>query len=132
MNEHQALRMNVNDPAPVAPFAAGPAAAPVSGAADHKEYRSGVFAKARRDASGGWGLVLIDLIDQPRTVTLNDGAVVGSASREARVEGAGVAAEHLRVSVRSDGCYLEDLGAPDGTFVGGVRAKRIGVMHGDV
>jgi hypothetical protein len=130
MNEHQALRINVNDPAPVAPFATGPQATP--GPAEHKEYRSGVFAKARRDASGGWGLVLIDLLEPPRTVTLNDGAVVGSASREARVEGAGVAAEHVRVSVRSDGCYLEDLGAPDGTFVGGVRAKRIGVMHGDV
>jgi hypothetical protein len=116
MNEHQALRMNVNDPAPVAPFATGPAATsgpggghphtPGPGAAEHKEYRSGVFAKARRDASGGWGLVLIDLTQPPRTVTLNDGAVVGSTSREARVEGAGVAAEHLRVSVRSDGCYL--------------------------
>jgi hypothetical protein len=134
MNEHQALRLNVNEPAPVAPFATGPQATPGPGANtnDPKEYRSGVFAKARRDASGGWGLVLIDLVEPPRTVTLNDGAVVGSASREARVEGAGVAAEHLRVSVRSDGCYLEDLGAPDGTFVGGVRAKRIGVMHGDV
>jgi hypothetical protein len=121
MNEQQALRISGTDPAPVAPFTH-----------TQKEYRSGVFAKARRDGSGGWGLVLVDLLEPPRPVTLNDGAVVGSASRDAKVEGAGVAPEHMRVSVRSDGCYVEDLGAPDGTFVGGVRAKRIGVMHGDV
>jgi hypothetical protein len=121
MNEHQALRISGTDPAPVAPFTQG-----------QKEYRSGVFAKARRDASGGWGLVLVDLVEAPRAITLIDGAVVGSASRDARIEGAGVAPEHLRVNVRSDGCYLEDLGAPEGTFVGGVRARRINVMHGDV
>lgn len=121
MNEHQALRISGTDPAPVAPFTQG-----------QKEYRSGVFAKARRDASGGWGLVLVDLVEAPRAITLIDGAVVGSASRDARVEGVGVAPEHVRVNVRSDGCYLEDLGAPEGTFVGGVRARRINVMHGDV
>ena len=55
-----------------------------------------------------------------------------ASSPAGRVEGPGVAAEHVRVTVRSDGCYLEDLGAPEGTFVGGVRARRIGVMHGDV
>jgi hypothetical protein len=121
MNEHQALRISNSDAAPVAPFTQG-----------QKEYRSGVFAKARRDASGGWGLVLIDLLEPARTVSLTDGAVVGSASRDARVEGTGVAAEHARVIVRSDGCYLEDLGSAEGTFVGGVRARRINVMHGDV
>ncbi|MFT3773163.1 MAG: FHA domain-containing protein [Minicystis sp.] len=121
MNEHQALRISSSDPAPVAPFTQG-----------QKEYRSGVFAKARRDGSGGWGLVLVDLAEPPRTVTLADGAVVGAASRDARIEGAGIAPEHMRVSVRSDGCYLEDLGSADGTFVGGVRARRINVMHGDV
>src|SRR4051812_27532374 len=123
MNEHQALRISGNDPAPVAPFTQGQ---------NQKEYRSGVFAKARRDGSGGWGLVLVDLAEPPRTVTLADGAVVGAAARDARIEGAGIAPEHMRVSVRSDGCYLEDLGSPEGTFVGGVRARRINVMHGDV
>ncbi len=123
MNEHQALR---NDPAPVAPFTTGveavPGPAPVP--VGHKEYRYGVFAKSRRDASGGWGLVLIDLVEPPRSITLSDGAVIGSASREARIEGAGIAPEHLRVNVRSDGCYVEDLGSPEGTYVGGVRARR--------
>src|ERR1700749_1163966 len=114
MNEHQALRISGTDPAPVAPFTQG-----------QKEYRSGVFAKARRDPGGGWGLVMVDRAEPPRAITLTDGAVVGAASRDARVEGAGVAPEHVRVNVRSDGCYLEDLGAPEGTFVGGVRAKRI-------
>ena len=121
MSEHQALRISGSEQAPVAPFTHG-----------QKEYRSGVFAKSRRDASGGWGLVLVDLVEPPRTIVLTDGAVVGSAARDARVEGPGVAAEHLRVTVRSDGCYFEDLGTTDGTFVGGVRARRIGVMHGDV
>jgi hypothetical protein len=121
MSEHQALRISGSDPAPVAPFTQG-----------QKEYRSGVFAKARRDASGGWGLVLVDLLESARTVTLTDGAVLGTSSRDARVEGVGVAAEHARVIVRSDGCYLEDLGSAEGTFVGGVRARRINVMHGDV
>lgn len=125
MNEHQALRISGNEsPAPRAHNQATPQAP--------TEYRSGVFAKARRDASGGWGLVLIDLFEAPRLLPLSDGAVVGSASRDARVEGPGVAPEHLRVNVRSDGCYLEDLGSNEGTFVGGVRARRIGVMHGDV
>lgn len=57
---------------------------------------------------------------------LSDGAVVGSSSRDAKIEGPGVAPEHLRVNVRSDGCYLEDLGTNEGTFVGGVRADGSG------
>jgi hypothetical protein len=57
--------------------------------------------------------------------------VVGSTSRDAKIEGPGISPEHLRVNVRSDGCYFEDLGSSEGTFVGGVRARRIGVMHGD-
>src|SRR5262249_48370117 len=73
-----------------------------------------------------------DLVAPPRVLTLTDGAVVGAASRDAKVDGPGIAPEHARVSVRSDGCYLEDLGTPDGTFVGGVRAKRINVSQGDV
>ena len=96
-----------------------------------KAYRSGVHAKSRRDG-GGWGLVLLDLVEAPRLVSLTDGAVVGSASRDAKVEGAGIAPEHARVSVRADGCYLEDLGSPEGTYVDGVRARRIGLTHGDV
>ncbi|MEO7331798.1 MAG: FHA domain-containing protein, partial [Minicystis sp.] len=65
-------------------------------------------------------------------LALSDGAVVGATSRDALLVGEGIAPEHLRVSVRSDGCYLEDLGTTEGTFVGGVRALRIGVLHGDV
>ncbi len=95
-------------------------------------HRSGVFAKARRDGRGGWGLVLIDRARSLRTLALSDGAVVGTTSRDAQLIGDGVEPEHLRVSVRSDGCYLEDLGSTEGTFVGGVRAQRIGVLHGDV
>src|ERR1700710_1391179 len=128
MNEHHALRISGTDPAPVARFTtAGPQGgpSPTPGAGQQKEYRSGVFAKSRRDASGGWGLVLVDLVEPPRSITLSDGAVIGSASRDARVEGSGVAPEHVRVNVRSDGCYVEDLGSAEGTFVGGVRAKRI-------
>jgi hypothetical protein len=137
MNEHQALRISGTDPAPVAPFTMGEASKPPEppkpgSEGQQKEYRSGVFAKSRRDASGGWGLVLIDLLGPPRSLMLSDGAVIGSASRDARIEGSGIAPEHVRVNVRSDGCYVEDLGSPEGTFVGGVRARRINVMHGDV
>ena len=32
------------------------------------------------------------------------------------------------MSVRSDGCYLEDLGAPDGTFVGGAILPGLRLM----
>jgi hypothetical protein len=96
-----------------------------------KAYRSGVHAKTRRDG-GGWGLVLLDLGGEPRLVTLTDGAVVGTTSRDAKIEGGGVAPEHARVMVRADGCYLEDLNSEGGTFVDGVRARRIGVSHGDV
>src|SRR5262245_47346490 len=109
MNEHQALRISGTDPAPVAPFSTGPDAGAGPGTAQAKEYRSGVFAKSRRDASGGWGLVLVDLVEPPRSITLSDGAVIGSASRDARIEGTGIAPEHVRVNVRSDGCYVEDL-----------------------
>lgn len=121
MNEQHALKVGGTESAPVAPFTQ-----------TQKEYRSGVFTKGRRDAGGGWGLILVDLIEPPRPVPLSDGSVIGMAAPDARVEGPGVAPEHARVNVRSDGCYLEDLGSPEGTFVGGVRARRIGVMHGDV
>src|SRR5262245_48556593 len=64
MNEHQALRISGTDPAPVAPFTMGETP---GATAPQKEYRSGVFAKSRRDAGGGWGLVLIDLVEPPRS-----------------------------------------------------------------
>lgn len=96
-----------------------------------KEHRSGIFAKGRRDGSG-WGLVLVGFNDELRPVMLTDGAVVGTASKDAQIDGKGIAPEHVRVSVRADGCYMEDLGAPEGTFVNGVCAKRIGLSHGDV
>jgi hypothetical protein len=118
MNEQQALRVSASDPA--------------SNPGLSTANRSGVFAKGRRDAGGGWGLVLVDLEAPTRVVSLSDGAVVGAGARDAKIEGPGVAPEHARVSVRSDGCYLEDLGTSDGTFVDGVRARRIGVMHGNV
>lgn len=96
-----------------------------------KEVRSGIFAKGRRDGSG-WGLVLVGFDGELKPVMLTDGAVVGTAAKDAPIDGKGIAGEHVRVSVRADGCYVEDLGAPDGTYVNGVRARRIGLSHGDV
>lgn len=96
-----------------------------------KEVRSGIFAKGRRDGSG-WGLVLVGFDGELKPVMLTDGAVVGSASKDAPIDGKGIASEHVRVSVRADGCYVEDLGSPEGTYVNGVRARRIGLGHGDV
>lgn len=121
MNEQQALRVN----------SAETSADTSSFTQTQKEHRSGIFAKGRRDGSG-WGLVLVGFNGELQPVTLTDGAVIGSASRDAKVEGPGIAAEHARVSVRADGCYVEDLGTPNGTYVDGVRAKRIGLSHGDV
>jgi hypothetical protein len=122
MNEQQALRVN---------SAVANTEASYTQSQNQKEYRSGVFAKGRRDGSG-WGLVLVGFDGELWPVTLMDGAVIGSASRDAMIEGKGIAAEHARVNVRADGCYLEDLGTPDGTYVDGVRARRIGLSHGDV
>ncbi len=96
-----------------------------------KEIRSGIFAKGRRDGSG-WGLVLVGFDGELKPVMLTDGAIVGTASKDAPIDGKGIAAEHVRVSVRADGCYVEDLGAADATYVNGVRARRIGLNHGDV
>ncbi|MCC6555131.1 MAG: FHA domain-containing protein [Polyangiaceae bacterium] len=116
MNEQTVLRVDV---------------AETTGAAVQTEYRSGIHAR-RRDTAGGWGLVLVGIDQPPRIVSLVDGATIGSASRDAQIEASGVAPEHARVNVRSDGCYVEDLGTREGTWVNGVRARRIGVMHGDV
>jgi len=99
--------------------------------AAQKELRSGIHAK-RRESAMGWGLVLVGLDHPPRVVNLADGAVIGSAAQDAQIPVGGIAPEHAKVSVRSDGCYIEDLGTQEGTWVNGVRARRIGVMHGDV
>ncbi|MBK9263867.1 MAG: FHA domain-containing protein [Polyangiaceae bacterium] len=121
MNEQQALRVHNTD---------------TNVEASHftqtqKEVRSGIFAKGRRDGSG-WGLVLAGFDGELRPVMLTDGAVVGTTSKDAPIDGKGIAGEHVRVNVRADGCYVEDLGAPQGTYVNGVRARRIGLSHGDV
>jgi pSer/pThr/pTyr-binding forkhead associated (FHA) protein len=66
-------------------------------------------------------------------VSARNGAVIGSSEEaDVRIMGPEVAAQHARVEVRADGVYLEDLESAGGTFVGGVRARRIGVAHGDV
>lgn len=96
-----------------------------------KEISSGIFAKGRRDGNG-WGLVLVNFDGDLKPVLLTDGAIVGTASKDTPIEGKGVASEHVRVNVRADGCYLEDLETPGGTHVNGVRARRIGLSHGDV
>lgn len=96
-----------------------------------KKHGSGVFAKGVPDGNG-WGMLLIGQEGELSPITLSDGAVLGSASTDARLEGGGIGAEHARVSIRADGCYLEDLGTDGGTYVNGVRAKRISLSHGDV
>lgn len=96
-----------------------------------KELSSGIFAKGRHDGSG-WGIVLVGFDGEFKPVVLTDGAVVGTASKDAPLNGKGIDAEHVRVSVRADGCYLEDLETIEGTYVNGVRARRIGLSHGDV
>ena len=93
---------------------------------------SGVF-PTEQSSEGGWGFVLPYLDGRFEVVAARDGAVVGSGEEaDVRIEGADVAARHARIEVRADGVYLEDLDTSSGTFVGGVRARRIGVTHGDV
>jgi pSer/pThr/pTyr-binding forkhead associated (FHA) protein len=84
-------------------------------------------------ADGGWGFVLplqdgtIDVV-----AARNSGLIGSGEDADVRIVGPDVAAQHARVEVRADGVYLEDLESPGGTFVGGVRARRIGVAHGDI
>jgi len=95
---------------------------------------SGVFPRAGQRAEAGWGFVLPSLDGSRYDVALaTNGGVIGSGEQAAtRISGPDVAPEHARIEVRADGVYLEDLNSPSGTYVGGVRARRIGVSHGDV
>ncbi len=93
---------------------------------------SGVFPRGDT-MEGGWGFVLPYLDGQFLLISARDGAVIGSGdSATVRIEGPDIAPQHARVEVRADGVYLEDLDTPAGTYVGGVRARRIGVVHGDI
>lgn len=93
---------------------------------------SGIFPRGG-EPTLGWGFVLPRDNGQFEIVSAANGSVVGSgAEAETHLEGPEVAPQHARIEVRADGVYLEDLGTTGGTFVGGVRAARIGVTHGDV
>src|SRR5258706_6709744 len=82
---------------------------------------------------GGWGFVLPREDGTIEVVPARNAAVVGSSEdADVRIAGPEVAPLHARVEVRADGVYLEDLDSPGGTFVGGVRARRIGVTHGGI
>src|SRR2546423_4536112 len=84
-------------------------------------------------AEGGWGFVLPREDGTIDVVSARNGAVIGSGDEaDVKIMGPEVAAQHARVEVRADGVYLEDLESAGGTFVGGVRARRIGVAHGDI
>jgi pSer/pThr/pTyr-binding forkhead associated (FHA) protein len=93
---------------------------------------SGFYQKGA-SPDGGWGFVLPREDGAIEVVPARNAAVIGSGlEADARIVGPDVAPQHARIEVRADGVYLEDLGTPGGTFVGGVRARRIGVAHGDV
>jgi pSer/pThr/pTyr-binding forkhead associated (FHA) protein len=93
---------------------------------------SGFYSKGP-SADGGWGFVLPREDGTIEVVPARNAAVIGSGEEaDVRIAGPEVAPSHARVEVRADGVYLEDLGSPGGTFVGGVRARRIGVTHGDI
>lgn len=93
---------------------------------------SGVYPRSQR-AEAGWGFVIPRADGGFDVAPATNGAVIGSGETSAtRIAGADVAREHARIEVRADGVYLEDMNTEGGTFVGGVRARRIGVVHGDV
>lgn len=94
---------------------------------------SGVFPRAGQRAEAGWGFVLPNADGSYDVALAVNGGVIGSGEQAAtRIDGKDVANEHARIEVRADGVYLEDMNTEGGTFVGGVRAKRIDVSHGDV
>jgi pSer/pThr/pTyr-binding forkhead associated (FHA) protein len=84
-------------------------------------------------AEGGWGFVLPRENGNIDVIAARNAAVIGSSDdADVQILGPEVAPQHARVEVRADGVYLEDLESPGGTFVGGVRARRIGMAHGDI
>jgi pSer/pThr/pTyr-binding forkhead associated (FHA) protein len=98
-----------------------------------EEPKSSGFYQKGNTVEGGWGFVLPREDGRIEIVPARNAAVIGSdESADVRIVGNDVAPRHARVEVRADGVYLEDLDSPAGTFVGGVRARRIGVAHGDV
>jgi hypothetical protein len=100
---------------------------------DGEEPKSSGFYQKGGPVEGGWGFVLPREDGRIEIVPARNAAVIGSdEGADVRIVGPDVAARHARVEVRADGVYLEDLESPHGTFVGGVRARRIGVAHGDV
>jgi hypothetical protein len=91
------------------------------------------FYKTGPSADGGWGFVLPREDGTIDVAPARNAAVIGSGEdADVHIDGPDVAPLHARVEVRADGVYLEDLESPSGTYVGGVRARRIGVTHGDV
>lgn len=94
---------------------------------------SGVFARAGQRAEAGWGFVLPNESGSYEVALATNGGTIGSGEQAAtRISGPDVAPEHARIEVRADGVYLEDMNTSGGTFVGGVRARRIDVSHGDL
>jgi pSer/pThr/pTyr-binding forkhead associated (FHA) protein len=111
-------------------FQSGAARRDAAGNEQRKE--SGVFPRDEI-TEGGWGFVLPHSDGRFQIVAARDGATIGTSGKvDVRIDGPDVAAEHARLEVRADGVYLEDLDSEGGTYVGGVRARRIGVVHGDL
>jgi pSer/pThr/pTyr-binding forkhead associated (FHA) protein len=99
---------------------------------DNPPKSSGFYERGSA-ADGGWGFVLPREDGTIEVVAARNAAIIGSGEdADVRIIGPEVAAQHARVEVRADGVYLEDLDSFGGTFVGGVRARRIGVAHGEV
>jgi hypothetical protein len=95
--------------------------------------KSSGFYQRGTGSDGGWGFVLPRADGNIEIVPARNGGVIGSSEEaDVRIVGPEVAPLHARLEVRADGVYLEDLDSPRGTFVGGVRAHRIGMAHGDV
>jgi hypothetical protein len=83
--------------------------------------------------NGGWGFALPHPDGSFDIAVATNGALIGSGpDADIRIAGEDVAPVHAKIEVRSDGVYLQDLGTPGGTYVSGVRAARIGIVHGDV
>lgn len=55
-----------------------------------------------------------------------------SPASEIRITADGVSREHARIVRRPDGCWIEDAGSANGTFVNGLRLKSEKLRHLDV
>ncbi|MBI5535046.1 MAG: FHA domain-containing protein [Deltaproteobacteria bacterium] len=99
---------------------------------DDSEAGSGVFPTALA-VEGGWGIVRVEKSDACGALPLTHGAIIGSAvGCSVTIVDQNIRPRHARLTVRSDGAYLEALDERAEIWVNGVPAERMALADGDV